>query len=160
MRIEDIDIKSFRGIPKNLSITFRLKNNKPASLVILGDNGVGKSSIVDAIEFGLQGHISQLRIFNVSTTPSIKSFNTNTLPEVKIVLENGDIVHRKVVIDEQGLLSNLKGPHKSFNVSPFVIRRHDILRFINSSTAEKILVFSNYFRKKMISIGMRILSTN
>ncbi|MBE0550908.1 MAG: AAA family ATPase, partial [Ignavibacterium sp.] len=48
MRIKKIDIKSFRGIPKSLSINFPFKNNKPASLVILGDNGVGKSSIVDA----------------------------------------------------------------------------------------------------------------
>ena len=148
MKIKQINIKSFRGIPKNLSINFPLKNNQPASLIILGDNGVGKSSIVDAIEFGLQGHISQVRIFNVSSAPSIKSFNTKELPEVKIILENDEVVNRKIILDEQGVLSNLKGPHKLFNVSPFVLRRHDILRFINSSVAERILVFSNYLREK------------
>lgn len=147
MRIKNIEIKSFRGISKSLSITFPIKNNKPASLVILGDNGVGKSSIVDAIEFGLQGHISQHKLANTSTTPSIKSFNSNDLPEVIIKFENDEVIERKIIKDEQGLLSNLLGPHKLFSVSPFVLRRYDILRFINSSTAERILVFSNYFRE-------------
>ena len=146
MRIKQVSINSFRGIPKNILINFPIRNDKPTSLIILGDNGVGKSSIVDAIEFGLQGHISQVRIFNVSTMPSIKSFTSNKLPEIKIILENDELIHRKVILDEQGILTNLKGPHKYFNVSPFVLRRHDILRFINSSVAERILVFSNYLR--------------
>lgn len=70
MRIKQLDVSSFRGIPNKLSISFPINNNRPISLIILGDNGVGKSSIVDAIEFCLQGHISQSKFKSTHTTPS------------------------------------------------------------------------------------------
>lgn len=148
MKIKSVEIKSFRGIPENLTVTFPLKNKKPSSLVVLGDNGVGKSSIIDAIEFCLQGHISQTKTLASENSLSVLSFNSSKLPYVKIIFENEEYIERNIIDDEQGLLSNLKNPHKSFSVSPFVLRRHDILRFINSSEAERTLVFSNYFREK------------
>lgn len=148
MNIKKLEINSFRGIPNKLSITFPTKNKRPASLIILGDNGVGKSSIVDSIEFCLQGHISESKSLDLSTSPSVRSFYSETLPDIKVILENEDVINRKIIEDEQGLLSNIKNPHKLFSVSPFVLRRHDILRFIDSSEAERTLVFSNYLREE------------
>jgi hypothetical protein len=148
MKIKKLEINSFRGIPNQLIIDFPIKNNKPSSLIILGDNGVGKSSIVDSIEFCLQGHISQTKLSNLTNTPSVKSFYSKFFPSINITFENLEKINRKIIPDEQGLLSNVTKPHKLFSVSPFVIRRHDILRFINSSEAERTLVFSNYLRKE------------
>ena len=145
MKIRKIEINSFRGIPDKLSIEFPIVNNKPVSLIILGDNGVGKSSIVDAIEFCLQAQISQSKLI----TPSVKSLYSDKLPEISVFLESGDIVNRKLIEDEQGSLLNEKHPHNLFSVSPFVLRRHDILRFIDSSEAERTLVFSNYLRSEV-----------
>ncbi|NJK95929.1 MAG: AAA family ATPase [Bacteroidales bacterium] len=144
MKIKQIEINSFRGIPNNLTIKFPLRDNKPISLIIIGDNGVGKSSIVDAIEFCLQGHISQSK----QTLPTIKSFYSKKLPNISILLENNEKINRQLFEDEQGLLLNVRQPHKLFSISPFVLRRHDILRFINSSEAERTLVFSNYLRQE------------
>lgn len=146
MKIRRLEISSFRGIPDNVSILFPLKNNKPASLIILGDNGVGKSSIVDSVELCLQGQILQSKRLDSSTAPSIKSFHSQQLPNIKITLENGEVIDRSIIEDEQGLLSDLKYPHQLFSISPFVLRRHDILRFIDSAEAERTLVFSNYLR--------------
>ena len=148
MKLKELEINAFRGVPKKLSIVFPIKNNRPASLIILGDNGVGKSSIVDSIEFCLQGHISQTKSTVVTNSPSIKSFYSETLPNIKVILDNNEVLNRKIIDDEQGLLSNIKAPHKLFSVSPFVLRRHDILRFINSSEAERTLVFINYLREE------------
>lgn len=148
MKIKKLEINSFRGIPNQLSISFPTKNERPASLIILGDNGVGKSSIVDSIEFCLQGHISQSKSLNLAISPSMRSFYSETLSNIKVTLENDEVVNRKIIDDEQGLLSNIKDPHKLFSVSPFVLRRHDILRFIDSSEAERTLVFSNYLREE------------
>jgi hypothetical protein len=148
MNIKKLEINSFRGIPNKLSITFPKKNGRPASLIILGDNGVGKSSVVDSIEFCLQGHILQSKSLDLATSPSVRSFYNQTLPDIKVTLENDEVINRKIIDDEQGLLSNIKNPHKLFSVSPFVLRRHDILRFIDSSEAERTLVFSNYLREE------------
>ncbi len=52
-RIKNITISNIRGIPKSekpfgINLT---EENEPISMVILGTNGVGKSSIYDAVEF-------------------------------------------------------------------------------------------------------------
>ena len=50
MKIKNIEINAFRGIPDILKLN--LQGN---SLLLYGENGTGKSSIVDAIEFFFTG---------------------------------------------------------------------------------------------------------
>lgn len=151
MKIKSIEINSFRGISKNLTIEFPNKNNRHLSLVILGDNGSGKSSIVDAIEFCLQGQIAQNFDLSDKNKPSIFSFsNPKIVPTVKVTFENDESFERNIIDDEQGYLTNDRQASKYFSISPFVLRRNDILRFIETPDAEKTLVFSNYLRDKDI----------
>src|SRR3989338_4163853 len=53
-KIKEICIKAFRGIP-DLHLLLDGK-----SLIICGENGTGKSSIVDSIEFFFTGNVSHL----------------------------------------------------------------------------------------------------
>lgn len=147
MKLKKVIINSFRGIPNNLEVTFPNKGGKTSSLIILGDNGIGKSSIVDAIEFCLQGHVSQTESLKDKNIPSVLSYYKKATPSVNLVFQNDEIFERKIVEDEQGLLASLKGPNKYFAISPFVLRRHDILRFIDTADAERTLVFANYLRQ-------------
>ncbi len=151
MKIRKIDIKSFRGIPGEISLLLPDKSGKPCSLLLLGDNGVGKSSVVDSIEFCLQGHISQATSLNLGNIPSIRSFYSFDLPKVSVTFDDDEVFGREVILDGDELLSNSRFPHKAFSISPFVLRRHDILRFIDSSEAERTLVFSNYLRKEGVA---------
>ncbi len=146
MKLKKVIIKSFRGIPDRLEITFPNKGGKASSLIILGDNGSGKSSIVDAIEFCLQGHVSQSESLKDKNIPSVLSFYKKATPNVNVVFQNDETFERRIIEDEQGLLSSLKGPNQYFSISPFVLRRHDILRFIDTADAERTLVFANYLR--------------
>ena len=54
IKLKDIEIKSFRGI-KNYILDF---DNK--SLVLVGENGSGKSSIANAFEFLFTGKVESL----------------------------------------------------------------------------------------------------
>lgn len=54
MKVLEIEIAGFRGIRQ-----LTLKPNG-ASFAVLGDNGTGKSGVVDAIDFLLTGHIARL----------------------------------------------------------------------------------------------------
>ncbi len=55
MKIKTIHIEKFRGIPSEIDIDLTDDKGDSVSTVIYGDNGCGKSSIVDAIEFNTQG---------------------------------------------------------------------------------------------------------
>ena len=54
MMIESVKINAFRGIPE---LTLNLEGK---SLLLQGENGTGKSSIVDALEFFFTGNVLHL----------------------------------------------------------------------------------------------------
>ena len=56
-RITKIDLQAFRAVPGTLAM--ELTDGR--SCVVLGDNGTGKSSIADAIEWYFEGQIEFLR---------------------------------------------------------------------------------------------------
>lgn len=149
LHIKQIAVSHFRGIPGKLEISFVDRNNKkPPSILLVGDNGTGKSSIVDAIEFALQGHIEQSKFARGTRRKySIRSLSSEALPEVEVHLSDESSVHRFIMEDDQGMLVNSVNPHPSFSVSPFVIRRKDILRFWDTPETERQLVFWNYLRQ-------------
>ncbi len=61
LKIRGIKIEHFRGEVNDISLNFSIRD-KAASALIFGDNGSGKSTIVDAIEFvnqrSVQGSLS------------------------------------------------------------------------------------------------------
>lgn len=62
LRIKNVALKSVRGFPntdKPFGIDFTNNNNEPQSLIILGGNASGKSSIYDAIEYSYCNSIGE-----------------------------------------------------------------------------------------------------
>jgi predicted ATP-binding protein involved in virulence len=54
--LRQLTVERFRGAPGRIAVDFcRPKGGEGVSAIILGDNGTGKSTIVDAIELALQG---------------------------------------------------------------------------------------------------------
>ena len=78
-RIESVSLSHFRGVPKELQVDFR-RGDRCVSGLILGDNGSGKSSVVDAIEFGLQARIGRSVVFDGALSPSGASLATTETP--------------------------------------------------------------------------------
>jgi predicted AAA+ superfamily ATPase len=62
LRIASVRLNSFRAVPNELTLHFSdAEGQKASSCLLLGDNDMGKSSIVDAIEFALQAREVRLR---------------------------------------------------------------------------------------------------
>lgn len=143
-----LSIQSFRGVPKTLTLDFgTATNNTPCSLILAGDNGTGKSSIVDAIEFALQGRIGHKK--GTAFIESICSLTKSGLPEIKLGLSDGSFVNRNIVQPDYSKKPCLldRTLHQNFRVSPFVLRRADILNFIQTPDKQKQLIFLDYFKR-------------
>jgi hypothetical protein len=77
LRIKNITLKSVRGFPnadKPFGIDFTNANDKPQSLIILGGNASGKSSIYDAIEYSYCNSIGEalLRAYKEGSNENIR----------------------------------------------------------------------------------------
>lgn len=133
VKIKSIDIHAFRGIPE-LYLPIEGKN-----LLIRGENGTGKSSIVEAFEFFFTGSISHLegtRGISISRHgPHIKYDASDV--KVSIAFDPGNIcltrtfeTHPKPPI----LLSKYLNSARS---GTFILKRSQILEFIASQPADR-----------------------
>lgn len=137
IRIENVSIRNFRGITDEVVVSFKPRLADPAhSLLLLGDNGSGKSSIVDAIELGLQARIDRHKSLSASRVPSALSFSRPERAAVKISLSDGTTQRRDVTtVDGRAHLADSRA-NPNFSFAAFVLRRADILRVEPSKPQE------------------------
>jgi len=149
MKIKSIYIHSFRGIPEELTVDFIDKQGKPVSTIISGDNGSGKSSIVDALEYNLQGRISReiLIINSESRTPISYYYSPIIGCNTKVLLEDGRAHERGIDVRFNGKKTqfiydnNLLLPE--YSITPIALRRSDIISFgIIPKEKRQILFFA------------------
>ncbi len=145
IKIEKLHIDHFRGISNDLDLSFNVTGQAESAL-IFGDNGSGKSSIVDAIEFITSGTIQG----NKSTKAGGWLYNSVSLEnkeKANIVIElmnhnpisalfERNIEEQKV----EGEWSTIK----EFRYAPFILRRMDILNFWSQQTQQKLMLFFKY----------------
>lgn len=137
MKIAKIEICSFRGIPNNCELNFINRQGSPISSIIYGSNGSGKSSIVDAIEYCLQGRIERSTELKNKTRPSVLSyaFPQFVNSDIKVTFEDSSVFQRQITIsidEESGDIILHKSDsrcHPSFSISPIVLRRNDIISY-------------------------------
>jgi hypothetical protein len=146
MRIREVTIKQFRGIPAELTLSFLAPSRgTPQSLILIGDNGSGKSSVVDAIEFALQGRIRRTKTLVAPLVPNSHALNRDGQPSVEVQLTDGKAIRRRLFRDDGGNWSvGGQPPPRAFSYAPFVLRRADILLFLSTPEAQRQLIFSDY----------------
>ncbi|BDZ71423.1 AAA family ATPase [Methanobacterium petrolearium] len=131
IKINNINIKAFRGIPcKELP----LKGN---SLLLVGENGTGKSSIVDAMEFFFKGEVSSLKgMKGISLQRHVPHKNFD-VDDVKIELTLGDEKLVRTFNNVPSPSQNLKDYFKVVQNGEFILRRKQLLKVIDARPAER-----------------------
>ena len=156
MKIKKIEIESFRGISNNVIIDFS-KKDKPISTLIFGDNGTGKSSIIDALEFNLQGKLERSESLQNEFRASITNLNNKITKGCKTNLtfaDNSTFARDIVVIfdnDKEKYIYNrsTNGINKSFQIAPIALRRNDIINYsLTPSERKQVLFWSFIYNTK------------
>lgn len=138
-KIKRIDIKAFRGIP-DLPVELDGKN-----LLIRGDNGTGKSSIVDAIEFFFCGRISHLEgVQGLSLqrhAPHVAYEQKDV--SICVTFDPGNIELLRTFNKVPACTDVVKDYFNAASSGNFILRRAQILEFIMSQPAERFRAISS-----------------
>lgn len=111
------------------------------SLLLLGDNGVGKSSLVEALEFGLRGIVSG----RPNAVEYTRCALTDQNPSVRVTFDDGSSVERYVAPSGGGVARvAVNGSAPGFGLSPFLIRRSDLERFWDPAPHTRDRLFTPY----------------
>lgn len=145
-----LDIRAFRGVPGRLQLDFRPAAGAPAaSLLLLGDNGSGKSSVADALEFCLRASLLRRIDPGRPVKRQARSLVATIAPYVEIELDGEDRVARGAPGSGRfgaGVTRLRDEPLPAFALAPFVLRRVDMQSFWSLPAKERMLVFFDYFR--------------
>ncbi len=133
IKIKAINIQAFRGIP-DLELELNEK-----SLLLRGENGTGKSSLVDAIEFFFTGKISHLEgVQGLSLrhhAPHVNFAAEDVNIEMKFNHDN--ISLNRTFTSLPSIPKQLKDYLQITQKGTFILRRLQILAFIMSKPADR-----------------------
>lgn len=146
IKIKNIEISGIRGIKKDLNIT--LDSSK--SILIYGDNGSGKSSITDAIEWFYSDRVEHLSSEEIGRK-GINALRSVFLPEDKaayaeLKFSDSRFDSRKNLFYKRSkLTSEYSNSTEEFNnyidtylKENLILRYKDLLKFILFTKAEKL----------------------
>ena len=84
-RLQSLALKNFRKYPDDVLYGLRLHadNNAPCSLVLVGRNSHGKSSLYDAMEYVFTGNVSEAKLRNVECSRFIAHGDIKLAPTIQ-----------------------------------------------------------------------------
>lgn len=133
VKVKKINIKAFRGIPE-LELNLNGKG-----LLLKGDNGTGKSSIVDALEFFFCGRVNHLEGVQGITLQRHAPHVFYKPEEVKVSLsfDPGEIVLDRTFENGPTCPNALDAYFVETQTGVFILRRAQVLEFIISKPADR-----------------------
>lgn len=138
LKIKSLKINFVRGI-KELELDLNGK-----SLLLYGENGTGKSSIVDALEFFFSGeitHISKIKSLSIKKhLPHIHASYENV--QVSIDFIPSSVYITRKISKQMEIPNHLKKYFDELCYGRFILRRYQILEFIYSQPAERFEAIS------------------
>ncbi len=126
-KVQRLVMHAFRGIPGEMTVDF----GKGESIVIYGDNGTGKSTIADALEWYFTGGIELLSHEGRQHAVRYVGGETNGATSVEVIT-NGSLGGTVVIPDER----DAERFH-AIRRETFLLRGRTLADFINKTKTEK-----------------------
>jgi hypothetical protein len=126
-RLLRISTSAFRGVPDRLDIV--LPNGR--SMIVLGENGTGKSTIVDALEWFFTGRIAYLS--HEGRAEALRNLAASADVETSVeIATNGGLGGRAVIPDGPPAAPRQVGQRETF-----LLRGRTLAEFIDRTKGEK-----------------------
>lgn len=148
-RIKKITLIGFRGVKEALKINLK----DAQSLLVYGDNGTGKSTIADSIEWFLYNQISHLKGEEIPKNAGIRNIELNDqdISQVDIEFSNSILNSKKTLEIKNNKLtsthSNTEESFKSYlnqsHMENLMIRNDELIRFIISTKSQRLADISD-----------------
>src|ERR1035437_1612106 len=122
--IDEIHISGLRGIRTSLNLKLEGKN-----LILFGENGTGKSSIIDSIELSISGELQRLCGESITTKVYAKNINCDHYETELIYLDKSN--------SNNIASGNISQQIRQANINTYILRRSQILDFIDKRPAER-----------------------
>ncbi len=111
LRVRAVTLEAFRGVPGTLRVEFAGKSRTPVSAIVFGENGSGKSSIVDAVEWACQGKVGRVRPRTSTGGPRVINVSSPSGScEVTAELSDGTVLTRRLEPDSTAVLRGSGSP--------------------------------------------------
>ncbi|WP_277210969.1 AAA family ATPase [Isoptericola croceus] len=145
-RVERVKLTDFRGVTGSLEMSFVKPKQGPVSTIIYGENGTGKSSAVDAVEWACQGSVGRSAKFDARSRPwLINAASSRESCSVEVALTDGTTVSRNALRNEEGGLDITAAQNRpEFSHSPMSLKRADILSFLDAAPERRGAIFMNH----------------
>jgi hypothetical protein len=146
--LRQLNIEGFRGCPESITVDFcRPKGGEGLSAIILGDNGTGKSTIIDAIVLALLGtYISNKRLRSASVPSLLNLRGPSRSAVVNVVFDDNTSIAASLQLDDTEGFQCISPGHPQFQLAPIALRRKDILTFLETPEEQRQIVFLDFFR--------------
>ncbi|WP_461124900.1 AAA family ATPase [Saccharothrix stipae] len=145
LKVSRVELEGFRAAPGSIGLDFTI-NNKPSSIVIFGDNGVGKSTLVNAIELACQGTVGRLPLASADSGLTLINLSMpRDWATVAVTLTDGTRLERTVKkVNGQWQASGSQTPFE-FSLSPLTLQRTDLVRFLSTPGSQRGQLFVGHF---------------
>ena len=154
VRLRSILLRGFRGSPGELNMDF-VFHDSASSALLFGENGVGKSTIVDAIEFALQGRIGRSSYFDSPLLPAVRYIGKDEAAFAQATLSDDTLVSRSAALVDGRVEIAPHTVRPGFRLAPITIKRSDILRFLDTEALERGSALLDYFPADAEELAVR-----
>ena len=131
--IGSIQIENFRGVLARRTLALDGR-----SAIIVGENGAGKSSIVDAFEYHLTGKIGRLSgTATINKKLAIPHLQASGNPKITLTYQSRHTVTTSYPKYAPRIPAALRVWYRTAATRPFILRRSQILQFIEAKPAQR-----------------------
>jgi hypothetical protein len=143
--VRELVIEHLSGIGPSLAINFAGEGGGgPRSLLLFGDNGSGKSSVIDGLEFALQARVRN-SVLSGQVYEALRSHASDESPHAVVKLDDGELVERVIDPNQKPPQISPPAPHSLFAVVPIALRRADLTRFWDTPERQRQVLFRGFF---------------